>query len=229
MPANVYECMFILDSAKVSGNIEAADKQLRAILEKHGAEVLISRQWGDDRKFTYPIKKHKKGIYYLTYFSSEGKNLVPIERDFKLNESILRYLTLRIEEKMEETMIALARDPHALALQAVVEDPTDEFAKALREQLHLSDLVDNEGGAELQPVFELEHRHFFERGQVDTVSTDVGAGTSAQRERAFQSADTPNDESGASAAAPDFSCEETGHHYAAGAKGVDHADRSRRY
>ena len=29
MPANVYECMFILDSTKVSGNMEAADKQIR--------------------------------------------------------------------------------------------------------------------------------------------------------------------------------------------------------
>ena len=49
MPANVYECMFILDSTKVSGNMEAADKQIRGILEKHSAEVLVSRQWGDDR------------------------------------------------------------------------------------------------------------------------------------------------------------------------------------
>ena len=53
--------MFILDTAKVAGNVEAADKQLRAMLEKHNAEVLVSRQWGDDRKFAYPIKKPKKG------------------------------------------------------------------------------------------------------------------------------------------------------------------------
>jgi small subunit ribosomal protein S6 len=115
--------MFILDSTKVSGNMEAADKQIRAILEKNNAEVLVSRQWGDDRKFTYPIKKHKKGIYYLTYFSSEGKNLVPIEHDCALNEMILRMLVLKIHPKLVETMLSLAKGEHAVALHNMQEEP----------------------------------------------------------------------------------------------------------
>ena len=123
MPANVYECMFILDSGKVSGNMEAADKQIRALLEKNNAEVLVSRQWGDDRKFTYPIKKHKKGIYYLTYFSSEGKNLVPIEHDCALNEMILRLLILKIHPKLVEPMLALAKGEHATALHNMQDEP----------------------------------------------------------------------------------------------------------
>ena len=35
MPANVYECMFLLDTNKVAGNLDTADKQLHAILEKN--------------------------------------------------------------------------------------------------------------------------------------------------------------------------------------------------
>ena len=70
MAANVYECMFILDTTKVAGNLETADKQLRTLLEKNNAEVLVSRLWSE-QKLTYPIKTQKKGIYYLTYFSSE--------------------------------------------------------------------------------------------------------------------------------------------------------------
>src|SRR6266480_7961507 len=126
MPANVYECMFILDSTKVAGNMEAADKQIRGILEKHGAEVLVARQWGDDRKFTYPIKKHKKGIYYLCYFSSEGKNLVPIEHDCALNEMILRLLILKIHPKLVDTMLSLAKGEHAVALHNMQEESTGE-------------------------------------------------------------------------------------------------------
>ena len=126
MPANVYECMFILDSGKVSGNMEAADKQIRALLEKNNAEVLVSRQWGDDRKFTYPIKKHKKGIYYLTYFSSEGKNLVPIEHDCALNEMILRQLVIKIHPKLVETMLSLAKGEHAVALHNMQEEPAGD-------------------------------------------------------------------------------------------------------
>ncbi len=125
MAANVYECMFILDSSKVAGNLETADKQIRAILEKHGAEVLISRLW-DERKFTYAIKKQKKGIYYLTYFSSEGKNLVAIEHDCSLNEMIMRMMTLKIHPKLVETMLSLAKGEHAVALHNMQEEPGSE-------------------------------------------------------------------------------------------------------
>lgn len=117
MKLNTYECMFLLDTNKVSGDMDGAARQLHAILEKHHAEVLASRPW-DERRLAYPIKGHKKGLYYLTYFRTEGKNLAPIERDFALNEMILRQLVIRIEPKLEETMLAVARDEHAYALQA---------------------------------------------------------------------------------------------------------------
>jgi len=125
MAANVYECMFILDSSKVAGNLEGADKQLRAILEKHSAEVLVSRLW-DERKFTYTIKKQKKGIYYLTYFSSEGKNLVNIEHDCSLTEIIVRMLVIKIHPKLVETMLSLAKGEHAVALHNMQEDSSSD-------------------------------------------------------------------------------------------------------
>ena len=70
----------LLDTTKVAGDVANADKQLRGMLEKNNAEVLVSRPW-DERRLAYPIKNQKKGLYYLTYFSSEGKNLTGIERD----------------------------------------------------------------------------------------------------------------------------------------------------
>ncbi len=125
MPANVYECMFLLDSTKVAGDIQAVDKQLRAILERNSAEVLISRPW-DERRLSYPIENHKKGLYYLTYFSSEGKNLVGIERDSALNETIIRSLVLKIEPKLVETMLNVAKGEHATALHNIHDDPSDD-------------------------------------------------------------------------------------------------------
>jgi small subunit ribosomal protein S6 len=125
MPANVYECMFLLDTNKVAGDPAAASKQLHAILERNQAEVLASRPW-DERRLAYPIRGHKKGLYYLTYFRSEGKNLATIERDFALNETILRTLILHVDPKLVDVMLTLARDEHAVALQTVNEPPAEE-------------------------------------------------------------------------------------------------------
>jgi small subunit ribosomal protein S6 len=125
MPANVYECMFLLDTNKVAGDVPAAAAQLHGILQRNKVEVLASRPW-EERRLAYPIKGHKKGLYYLTYFRAEGKELRNLEHDFQLNEMILRHLVLRINPKLEEAMLTVARDEHALALQSVHEEPEGE-------------------------------------------------------------------------------------------------------
>ena len=127
MPENVYECMFLLDTNKVAGDVPAAAKQIHTILEKNKAEILASRPW-DERRLAYPIRGHKKGLYYLTYFKTDGKNLSNVEKDVALNEIILRSLVIRVDPKHVDTMLAIARDEHALALQVAPEVTTDEGA-----------------------------------------------------------------------------------------------------
>src|SRR5437868_8722992 len=120
MPANVYECMFLLDTNKVAGDVPAAAEQLKQILERNHAEILANRPW-DERRLSYPIKGHKKGLYYLTYFKAEGKELKNLEHDLQLAELVLRHLVLHIDPKLVDIMLQLAQDPHALALQSVRE------------------------------------------------------------------------------------------------------------
>ena len=129
MPSNVYECMFLLDTNKVSGDVPNAAKQLHTILERNHAEVLASRPW-DERRLAYPIGKHKKGLYYLTYFRSDGKNLVNLKRDLALNEMVLRELILKVRPQLVDTMLTLARDEHALALQTMHDEGGEEGAGA---------------------------------------------------------------------------------------------------
>jgi small subunit ribosomal protein S6 len=117
--------MFLLDTNKVAGDVPAAAEQIKQILERNHAEVLASRPW-DERRLAYPIKGHKKGLYYLTYFKAEGKEVKNIEHDFQLAELVLRHLVLHVDAKLVDIMLQLARDPHALALQAVHEPEAAE-------------------------------------------------------------------------------------------------------
>jgi small subunit ribosomal protein S6 len=117
--------MFLLDTNKVAGDVKNADKTVRGIFERNGIEVLAARPW-DERRLAYPIGKHKKGLYFLTYFNSDGTKLSNLKRDFALNEMILRHMILKIHPKMVDTMLTLAKDEHALALQMIRDDSTDE-------------------------------------------------------------------------------------------------------
>ena len=94
MPANVYECMFLLDTNKVAGDVPAAAQTLHGTLEKQPRRGPGQPALGR-APLAYPIHNQKKGLYYLTYFRTEGKNLVSIEHDLPLNEMILlRFLIL---------------------------------------------------------------------------------------------------------------------------------------
>lgn len=129
MRTNVYECMFILDTNKVAGDHTAASKQLQTLLERNHAEVLASRPWSE-QKLAYPMKahnaNHKKGLYYLTYFRTEGKNIATIERDLQLNETVIRSMIIRIDAKLVDIMLQLAKDERAMALQTVNAPPPED-------------------------------------------------------------------------------------------------------
>lgn len=131
MPAQVYECMLLLDTTKVAGDIQTAADQLHGILEKHSAELLASRPW-DERRLAYQIGNHKKGLYYLTYFRVESTSIPAIEREFQLNENIIRFLTLKIDPKLVETMLTLARDEHAMVALHSLHDEQDEDGREPR-------------------------------------------------------------------------------------------------
>ena len=121
MPVNSYECLFLLDPTKTASDMDGVKGQLHGTLEKHGAEILASRKW-DDRKLAYPIKGHKKGVYYLTYFKAESKRISELEHDFRLSEVILRHMVSAIDPKWDEEMLAVARDDHRSALQLMHEE-----------------------------------------------------------------------------------------------------------
>jgi small subunit ribosomal protein S6 len=109
----------------VAGDVPAAAAQLKQILEKNNAEILANRPW-DERRLAFPIKGHKKGLFYLTYFKAEGKEMKNLEHDLQLAELVLRHLVLHIDPKLVDIMLQLARDEHALALQSVREPEPGE-------------------------------------------------------------------------------------------------------
>jgi small subunit ribosomal protein S6 len=66
----------------------------------------------------YPIRGHRKGTYWLTYFRLEGGALSALKHRFQLSESILRFLFVKVDPRIVDTLVqhALA-GPAALAAQ----------------------------------------------------------------------------------------------------------------
>ncbi|MGN6506551.1 MAG: 30S ribosomal protein S6 [Tepidisphaeraceae bacterium] len=83
-----YEGMFLLPG---SAEVEASIKRVRDIIEKHGGSILVIKKW-DERKLAFEVKKQKRGLYILAYFTGPGTAIAPITRDVNLSDDILRVL-----------------------------------------------------------------------------------------------------------------------------------------
>ena len=108
MAENVYEGMFILDSGRYGRDPEAVSGRITKTIQGAGGQMLVSRLW-EERRLAYPIKGHRRGTYWLTYFRLDSSRLIEIKRECQLNENILRKLFLKIEPRIVDTLVEHAQ------------------------------------------------------------------------------------------------------------------------
>ena len=93
MAVKLYEGMFIVDSAKGGSEFPGTIRLIASMLTRHGAQIDRVEKWAE-RKFAFPIKQSKRGIYVLVYFNVDGQAISKIREDISLSEEILRVLIL---------------------------------------------------------------------------------------------------------------------------------------
>lgn len=108
MAQNFYECMFIFDPNLYARDPNGVSGKVPKMVEGCGGEILVSRLWNEQR-LAYPIKGHRKGTYWLTYFKMDSQRLVEFRRMCQLNEDILRNLTVKIDARLIETVVEHAK------------------------------------------------------------------------------------------------------------------------
>jgi len=122
---NVYENLVILDSNKYAQNPAEMGAQIPNLVGKFGGEVLVSRLW-NEQKLAYPIDGHKKGTYWLTYFRLDSLKLVEFNREIRINESIIRDMTLKVDPRLVEALVEHAKGGGKSRAAEVAIPPVDE-------------------------------------------------------------------------------------------------------
>src|SRR5690606_29810141 len=102
-----YENVFIARQDLSTAQVEALVAQFSEIITSQGGTVGKTEQWGL-RNLTYRIKKNKKGHYVLMNITASGAAIAELERNMRIHEDILRYLTVRVD--------ALEEGPSAMLL-----------------------------------------------------------------------------------------------------------------
>ena len=125
MALNVYENMVILDSNKYAQDPHSLAATVQDLVARLGGEVLVSRLW-NEQKLAYPIKGHRKGTYWLTYMRLDSSKLTEFNRELRINESVVRTLTLLVEPRLVEALVEHAKGNRAKPAETPAEVETAE-------------------------------------------------------------------------------------------------------
>ena len=126
---NQYEVMYVIDAAlEDSARIELIDR-FSDLVKKNGGEIDRVDEWGK-RRLAYAINYKTEGYYVLMYIKAPSELPKELERNFQINDKVLRSLVIRYEgevpAKREPLKPYAARDaaaPVAEAAAPAVEAP----------------------------------------------------------------------------------------------------------
>lgn len=92
-----YEVMYIIDPNTDADKITSLNDTINQLIEKEGGTVVRMDDIGR-RKLAYPIKKNTEGYYMLFEIDGSGQEILELERRMRVNDLIMRYITVRVDE-----------------------------------------------------------------------------------------------------------------------------------
>ena len=128
---NRYEMIYIIDT----GLEEAARKELiekvSALISANGGEVeKVDETWGK-RRLAYAIDYKTEGWYVLVNFKAPADLPRELERNLQINENVLRYLVVKLEEKRSSVKPRPVRPAAEEEAAPAAEAPVEEAAPAV--------------------------------------------------------------------------------------------------
>ena len=101
-----YESVFIARPDISSAQNEALTDSFKTIISENGGSVTKTEYWGL-KTLAYRIKKNRKGHYSLMNLDAPPAAISELERNMRISEDVLRYMTLRVDELEEEPSIVM--------------------------------------------------------------------------------------------------------------------------
>ncbi len=102
----LYETVFITRQDLSQGQNDDLAKQMQQIVQDNGGKIANTEYWGL-RQLAYKINKNKKGHYTLFHIDGPAVAKDELERNLRMSEDVLRFMTVRIEEFAKEASAVL--------------------------------------------------------------------------------------------------------------------------
>jgi len=129
-----YQTIVVIDSLLKSEEIDAIIEKILRIINNNGGKVINVDRW-EKRRLAYEIKKRQYGYYVEIIFEAPSNLVKILERDYRLDENILRYLTVTLTKK------ALT---HLERIKMAAQAPEEKEIPELEELIEVEELEEPE-------------------------------------------------------------------------------------
>ncbi len=95
-----YELLLVFKPTLTEEELKAKVALMKEVLEKNGGVIASINEMGT-RKLAYEVKKFERGFYVVFYFTAPASSILEIQRVIRINEDIIKFLTVKFENKKE--------------------------------------------------------------------------------------------------------------------------------
>lgn len=101
MEERLYDLIFIVRPATPEDEIKKVESAVEHAVSEKGAKLEKAEHWGT-RKLAYRVAKHREGIYvYYQIRTNHGELIAELERRLRVQDSVIKYLTIRLDEDLK--------------------------------------------------------------------------------------------------------------------------------
>ena len=109
-----YENLVIVKPTLTAEEIQNSIAAIEEVITSNGGEI-VARDAMGMRKLAYPIEKNPRGYFHVVYYTINPSAIEEIERRFRINEELLRFVTIKYDSKREvkawNDLVAKANKP----------------------------------------------------------------------------------------------------------------------
>lgn len=104
-----YETTFITRPEMNEDQLKALQDRLGSVVTQYGGELVLSEDWGTKR-LAYKIEKETRGRYSYMVYTGEGNVVAEIERNLRMNDFVMRFLSVNLSKEFEKDAFMKRRE-----------------------------------------------------------------------------------------------------------------------
>ena len=104
----LYEHVFLARQDLAQAQVDSLAEEATKIIESHDGKVTRTETWGL-KSLAYPIQKNRKAHFVMLHVDGPGAVVAELERQTRINEDVIRYMTIRVDEHEEGPSIMMRK------------------------------------------------------------------------------------------------------------------------